>query len=76
MKINSENEAATLYNLKDFYISEIRKAGTAYAISKQIGKSHNYIHEILNRPKSAETLQQVYYLVYPGRKSDGKKKSS
>jgi hypothetical protein len=74
VKINSKNEAVTLDSLKDFYISEIGKAGTAYGISKQLGKSHNYIHEILNKPKSVETLQEVYYLVYPNRKSLGKKK--
>jgi PHP family Zn ribbon phosphoesterase len=40
VKINSKNEAVTLDSLKDFYISEIGKAGTAYGISKQLGKSH------------------------------------
>lgn len=74
--IDAKNEAVTLDSLKKFYISEIGKAGTAYAISKQLGKSHNYIHEILNKPKSVETLQEVYYLVYSKPKSIGKKRTS
>jgi hypothetical protein len=74
--VNSKNEALIFESLKEFYLSEIKKAGSFYSTSKKLGKSHNYIHEIVSKPKSIETLREVYFLIYPERKKFDKKKSS
>ena len=66
-EINKNNEAVIFDSLKEFYLSEIRNAGSLYSTSKKLGKSHNYIHEIVSKPKSIETIREVYYLVYPER---------
>jgi hypothetical protein len=66
-EINKNNEAVIFDSLKEFYLSEIKKAGSFYSTSKKLGKSHNYIHEIVSKPKSIETIREVYYLVYPER---------
>lgn len=76
MKITCQTEAVILDSLKEFYLSEIRNAGSLYSTSKKLGKSHNYIHEIVSKPKSIETLRDVYFLIYPERKKFDKKKSS
>jgi hypothetical protein len=75
-EINKNNEAVIFDSLKEFYLSEIRNAGSLYSTSKKLGKSHNYIHEIVSKPKSIETLREVYFLIYPERKKFDKKKSS
>ena len=65
MRITSQTETILFDSLKEFYLSEIKKAGSFYSTSKKLGKSHNYIHEIVSKPKSIETIREVYYLVYP-----------
>lgn len=65
--ITLDNESVVFDRLKDFYLSEIRHAGSLYSSSKKLGKSCNYVHEIVSKPKSIETLRDVYYLVYPKR---------
>lgn len=76
MKINPQNEAVVFDSLKNFYKSEIVKAGSLYSTSKKLGKSHNYVHEIVSKPKRIETLRDVYYLIYSERKKFDKKKST
>lgn len=63
MKITNQNEAILFNSLKEFYLSEIKKAGSFYSTSKLLGKSHNYVHEIVSKPKSIETLRTVYYAI-------------
>ena len=75
-EINQKNEAVIFDSLKDFYLSEIRNAGSLYSTSKKLGKSHNYVHEIVSKHKSIETLRDVYFLIYPKRKKFDKKKST
>lgn len=68
MKINLENEAVVFDSLKDFYKSEITKAGKSlYSISLAIKKSERFIWETLNKKRSIEKLREVYYLCYPER---------
>lgn len=77
LELNSKTEPVVFDSLKEFYLSEIRNAGKSlYSISLAIQKSERFIWETLNKKRSLEKLRQVYYLCYPGRKSDGKKKSS
>ena len=68
MELNSKTEAIIFDSLKEFYKSEIAKAGKSlYSISLQIKKSERFIWETLHKKRSLEKLREVYYLCYPER---------
>jgi hypothetical protein len=70
MKITNQNEAVLFDSLRKFYIEQIKKAGSFYSTSKLLGKSHNYVHEIVSKPKSIEKIRSVYYAIKE-KKRDG-----